>query len=180
VEEVLYVLPPPGDRVPAGLIQAPLEAGGHRPVPRVGWAALVGVLQSSFDVVLLPYHLPGHYIVLELCFRGGEGGPYIKVWDGMDTWRESKTHNIAELSIIREVFFRGSTTIPVRKDREQDDPEQTEGLGCAAFAFMVICHRALGQYPKGWTSSEEALARNYMWNCIIHSTILPFPKRIIK
>lgn len=120
-----------------------------------------------------------HFIVFEIGLPRHVGGPFVKVWDGMETWANDMPEDRPEIQAILNLFFTKEERagVPVFLSRAPEDPSQEHGRGCGAFAFIVMCHLAKGLVPKGWSVLDDALARNYLWWCLMRSKILPLPQR---
>lgn len=133
-------------------------------------------LHRRYDKVLLPYNLnSNHFVVFEIVFRSSRGR-YIKVWDGMRSWgtRGGDVGRRQEIKIIQDVFFRGADLEIIAW--EDGDPLQETGYGCGPFAFLTLSYLTLGHVPRGWTARDEAVARNFLWGCIMKGELLPLPQ----
>lgn len=139
------------------------------------WQHYLEELRRVYSRILLPYNVnQNHFVVFELAWRSQEG-PYLKVWDGASLWEGAAAANQEEILMLIEVFFEGEK-VPVRL-WELGDPVQERGHGCGAFAFLIMCYRAYGMKPQGWTFRDEALARNYLWACLRKGEIISIPRR---
>ena len=137
------------------------------------WKHYIALLKKDYDCVLMPYNLrQDHFVVFEVVWRSGRG-QYVKVWDGMNMLGLDG-RNSKEVRTILDVFFEGEQ-VPVYV-REPGDPVQEVGFGCGPFAFLVMCYLALGHKPRGWTSGDEGVARNYLAGCLFRGKVLPLPR----
>lgn len=147
---------------------------GHDPSTRP--ADYVKEIYDRFDKVLLPHFVGGnHFIVFEVALRS-ERGRYVKVWDGMEPlpglpapqWK-------SEIKAIKDVFFPG-----VQADvflRQHDDPSQGRGHGCGPFAALTMAYLCHGMTPPRWTEHDEAVARHYLWACLLKRRVLLLPRQ---
>ena len=136
-------------------------------------------IREKCDRLYLPYNLNNnHWIILEVVFRSG-AGEFIKVWDGMDTWKEQgDPRDVPELVMLRDVFFDGRViNVTLREIR---DPTQERGHGCAAFAFMALCHLCHNKKPFAWTADDEAVCRSFLWGSILKGELLDMPQERVK
>lgn len=156
---------------------------GEQDVPRrQSREFYVSRIRECFGKIVGLFHMTDpykHFMVFEIGLPTHEEGPFLKVWDGMDTWANETPETVPEIQAILELFFTKEerADLPVYIVRAPGDPLQTGGRGCGAFAFIVMCHLAQGEVPKGWTNLDDAMARNYLWGCLMRSRILSLPRR---
>jgi hypothetical protein len=148
---------------------------GPRDKPSTYWLKL---LKERYERVLLPYNLNGnHFIVIEMVLFSLDGR-YIKIWDGMKSWGSGRMPpgmcRPKEIITLCDVFF-GGDEVEVRL-WEHGDPLQDQGHGCGPFTFLVMCFLALDQRPPGWTHHDEAVARSFLWGCILQGELYPLPE----
>lgn len=134
-------------------------------------------IHRRFHRILLTHNVnDNHFVVIEVVLQSSRGR-YIKVWDGMKTWGQGVNPKELppQLDVIVEVFFRGH---PVDVHLwEEGDPVQATGHGCGPFAVLILSYLTRGLRPPAWTSRDEAVARHYLWGCLLKGVILPPPKQ---
>lgn len=135
---------------------------------------IMDLMFRNYHRVLLPYNVGQDYLVFELALQSPRGC-YIKVWDSKKVWAKGDPKKRDETVTLLEVFFGGDRKVAVRT-WEEGDPTYEAGYGAAAFAFMIMCYRALGEQPRNWRGVDEALFRNHMWACILSGIIVELPK----
>ena len=137
----------------------------------------VDEIYRHFDKVLLPYYVTGnHFIVFEVALKSPLGR-YVKVWDGWHPdpgeppcqWRQ-------EIKAIREVFFSAEAPAEIILQRP-GDPSQGRGFGCGPFAALTMAYLSHGMTPLPWREADEAVARHYLWACLLKRMVLPLPKQ---
>lgn len=114
-------------------------------------------------------------MVFELALKS-DRGRYIKIWDGMNTWGTTPLTNIPELQAVAQAFFPREP--PATYLWQKGDPVQPAGtFGCGPFAALTLAYLCHGLTPPSWTGEDEAVARNYLWACLLRHTVLPPPKQ---
>lgn len=140
----------------------------------------VEYIHQNFKKVLLVYNPGYHYIVFELVLQG-EQGSYLRVWDGMDTYKAIQDPGtIPEVQVLLDVFFV-EEEVAVYHRRAKGAPKQTpRSNGCLPFAFLTMVHLALDLTPPPITDADDGWARNYLLGCCVRGTLLPLPKKRLR
>lgn len=146
----------------------------HRP-HQMSTSHYIKEIYQRYDKVLLPCFTPGHYLVFEVTLRSPRGR-YIKVWDGLNSWGNKPIRDIPELQALARTFFPREP--PAIYLWETGDPVQPAGtFGCGPFAALILAYLCDGLTPPPWTGEDEAVARNYLWACLLKHAVLPPPKQ---
>lgn len=150
---------------------------GHTSPPNQMTASgYIDEIYRRYDKVLLPCFLAEerHFIVFEIALRSPRGR-YIKIWDGMSLWNDDIR---SDLQSLIDTFFPRPDDRPTVYRSEGGDPVQPLGTyGCGPFAVLTIAYLCHGLAPPPWTGDEEAVARHYLWGCLLQRAVLPPPKQ---
>lgn len=147
---------------------------GPDAAPGKGYGDYLDIILKDKTSILLPYNLSHHYLLLEVVLRSDDGR-MIKVWDGANAWGKGDPRRREEIKTIRSVFFAGDLEVPVYVWRK-GDPLYGQCAGAGAFLFLFMCYRVLGMKPKEWGAQDEAVARNFLWTCILNGDIATPPR----
>lgn len=153
------------------LLRRPQEQGDLQP-PSYYVSNLIG----KFSMLLLHYKaMPNYWVVFEIVWRS-DHGRYLKLWDGVGAWTNRRaTTEIPEVHTIITTFFEGDDGVPVHLTAKSDPSYGSHASG--PFSIMTMSSLALGVRPQGWTASDEAVARNYTWGCLMQGRLLDLPRR---
>ena len=130
-------------------------------------------LVRSFSRLLLCHQVaPNYYVVFEVVWRS-ERGRLLKVWDGVGAWTNQRTpKEIPEVKLLLDVLFEGDE-IPVFLSELGEAPCGTRASG--PFSFMTMSSLVMGVRLKGWRATDEGVARNYTWGCLMKGRLLSPP-----
>lgn len=147
---------------------------GPDAMPGMPFGYYLDVVLNSKTTILLPYNEDQQYLLFELVLRS-DRGRLIKVWDGAGVWNKGDPRRREEVMTMMDVFYGGDTSVPVYV-AEKGDPSYGQCHGAGAFLFLSMCYRALGLKPQSWGPEDEAVARNFLWTCIMNGNIGKFPR----
>lgn len=138
------------------------------------YGQVLDLMTATKTSLLLPYIMGQHYLVFELILRS-DRGRMIKVWDGGNVWGKGNPRRREEVMTLLDVFFGGDTSVPVYV-WEKGDPAYAQCHGAGAFMFMIMCYRVYKLRPQDWGTQDEAVARNFLWTCIVNGAISKVPR----
>lgn len=147
---------------------------GADAMPGRPYGYYLDMLLTSKTTILLPYNIDQHYLLFEVVLRS-DRGRLIKIWDGANLWAKGDPRKREEVKTLVDVFYSGDTSVPVYVG-EKGDPSYSQCHGAGAFLFLSMCYRVLGLRPQGWGPHDEAVARSFLWTCILNGSMGKVPR----